>query len=217
MVKKLDIKLQKVIEKFTQLFDLSEKELNKFIKYSQMLIEWNNKFNITAITDELEIIAYHFRDSLALGKQVDLNQAKFICDVGSGGGFPAIPLKIKYPHLKVLLIEVNKKRCSFLEEIIKELELENIEIYDQDWRTFLKKSNYEHIDYFVSRASLHPEELVRMFKPSSPYKNSTLVYWAARTWEPEKKEAPLVQKMVEYKINYKRRKLVYFVLSNVQK
>lgn len=193
-------------------YNLTQSQTDMLSRYLELLIEWNNKFNLTAITDPKAIIQYHFNDSLALSQHIDFTTIQSTADIGTGAGFPGIPLKILYPHLHTTLIEVNNKKRTFLEHIIKEFSLDNMSIYPHDWRTFLRSTNYA-IDYFFARASLQPEELVRIFKPTSPYKNSTLVYWASQQWVPEKIEAPFIQKEVFYTTDDKQRKFVFFKQS----
>jgi 16S rRNA (guanine527-N7)-methyltransferase len=200
---------------FTQLdmlakeYNLTKTQTDMFGRYLQLLIEWNNKFNLTAITDPKAIIQYHFNDSLALSKFIDFTTIQSTADVGTGAGFPGIPLKILFPHLHTTLIEVNNKKRTFLEHIVKQFALNNVTLYSHDWRTFLRSTNYP-IDYFFARASLQPEELVRIFKPTSAYKDATLVYWASQQWVAEKIEAPFIEKEVSYTIDSKQRKFVFF-------
>jgi 16S rRNA (guanine(527)-N(7))-methyltransferase RsmG len=199
------IQLDKLANKYT----LTTAQTSQLDRYLELLIEWNKKFNLTAIIDPTAIIQSHFDDSLALAQYIDFTTIHSTADIGTGAGFPGIPLKILFPHLKTVLIEVNNKKRSFLAHIAEELTLDNITIYPFDWRTFLRTTNYP-IDYFFARASLQPEELVRIFKPSSPYKNATLVYWASQQWKPEKIEAPFIEKEVFYTIDSIQRKFVFF-------
>lgn len=190
-------------------YNLTKTQTDMLGQYLKLLIEWNNKFNLTAITDPKGIIQYHFNDSLALSKCIDFTTIQSTADIGTGAGFPGIPLKILYPHLHTTLIEVNNKKRSFLEHIVKQFGLDNVTVYPHDWRTFLRSTQYP-IDYFFARASLQPEELVRIFKPTSAYKNATLVYWASQQWVPEKIEAPFIKKEISYTIDNKHRKFVFF-------
>lgn len=190
-------------------YGLTMEQSNQLKRYGELLIEWNAKFNLTAITDVAEIIQHHFDDSLALAQHIDFSTIHTTADVGTGAGFPGLPLKILYPHLTTILIEVNNKKRSFLAHVAQELHLDNVVIYPFDWRTFLRATNYP-IDYFFARASLQPEELVRIFKPASPYKNATLVYWASQQWVSEKIEAPFVEKEIPYKLETVERKFVFF-------
>lgn len=183
--------------------------LEQFNLYYQELVDWNTRMNLTAMTQEYEVIEYHFRDSLALKKCYNFNDLNFIVDVGSGAGFPAIPLKICFPHLSVVLIEVNQKKVSFLKHIINILALKNIEICAMDWRTFLRTTSYA-AQLFCARASLSVEELLRMFKPVSPYANETLVYWAASNWQPTAVQQQYIVQETIYQVGNKKRKLVIF-------
>ena len=201
----LHIQFTELINKYA----LTMAQTDKLRRYLELLIEWNAKFNITAITDPTAIIQHHFDDSLALASHIDFNTIHSTADIGTGGGFPGIPLKILFPHLKIVLIEVNNKKIAFLNHIAETLELDNITIYPYDWRNFLRSTDYP-IDYFFARASLQPEELIRIFKPSSSYTNATLVYWASKQWTPKKIEAPFIEKEALYSINAIQRKFVFF-------
>ncbi len=187
---------------------LTAAQLAQFKRYFDLLSEWNNKFNITAITDPVSIIRYHFLDSVYLGKKVDMSAIKLVCDVGSGGGFPGLPLAITYPHLQVVLVEVSHKKVEFLQAVIDDLGLQNVTICDCDWRTFLRKTVFAS-DFILVRASLQPEEMLRMFKPSSPYKDATLIYWASEQWQPSDEVAPHVIKQEFYQVGNRKRKLVF--------
>jgi len=206
---KQDTKVEKTWRSFTDKEQLTNEQMEQFKQYASLLLEWNEKFNLTSILSLSDVVAYHFRDSLALGRFIDLTSTKILCDIGTGGGFPGIPLKIKYPSLKIILMEVSKKKIEFLEHIIDVLELKDIEICPFDWRTFLRTTE-ANIDYFLSRATLKTDELVRMFKPGCTYKNDQLVYWAASSWELGKKDEPFFDKEEDYKINYKKRRLIFF-------
>ena len=194
---------------FAKRFALSDKQQGQFKEYLDLLKQENEKFNLTAIIDDNDIINYHFEDSLNLENFVDLNNVNSICDIGTGAGFPGLPLKIKYPHMHVILIEVNNKKREFLQDVIDKLCLENVILYPNDWRTFLRTTSYQ-IDLFLARASLHTDELVRIFKPNSSYKNSILIYWASLTWQPTNKEIPFLNKQELYNVGNKQRKLIFF-------
>jgi 16S rRNA (guanine(527)-N(7))-methyltransferase RsmG len=192
---------------------LTNEQLDLFKRYYLLLIAWNKTMNLTTITKERDVIDYHFTDSLQARLLINMNKIMHCCDVGAGAGFPGIPLAIKYPQLKVMLIEVNAKKIQFLDTVITELHLgDRITIFDQDWRTFLRTTQ-EDIQLFCVRASLQPEELVRMFKPSSPYKNAQLLYWASATWQPEALVAPYIQGDISYTIRAKKRRII--LLKNV--
>jgi 16S rRNA (guanine527-N7)-methyltransferase len=100
--------------------------MNKFDLYYDFLISENEKYNLTAITKREEVFIKHFDDSLKTSLIVDLNKIETICDIGSGAGFPGIPLKIKYPHLKLTIIEPTQKRCNFLSQLVLKLDLKDV-------------------------------------------------------------------------------------------
>ena len=129
-------------ELFVEKENLSKKQQEQFLKYIVMLFKANEKFNITRITKVNDVLLHHFSDSLVLSKFLNLSGFSGVADVGSGGGFPGIPLAILFPEVKVFLIEVTTKKIDFLKNVAKELELENIEVVLCDWRTFLRKTNH---------------------------------------------------------------------------
>lgn len=108
--------------------ELIEKNKDKFQLYYEFLIEENSKYNLTSIIEKDEIYIKHFYDSLAMKKLLDLNEIKSICDVGSGAGFPAIPLKICFPYLEITIIEPTLKRVNFLKMLVEKIKLDNIRI-----------------------------------------------------------------------------------------
>lgn len=191
---------------------LNAQQENQFKRYFELLIEWNERMNLTTITHPVDIIAYHFQDSLYIDRFVDFKVLSSFVDVGTGAGFPAIPLLIKYPQLTGILIEVNHKKLTFLQTVLEELALPQVEFCDVDWRTFLRKTNFD-VQLVVSRASLHTDELMRMFKPGSPYKDATLVYWASKEWQISRQDELFFDHEIHYTIKNKKRRYVFFVQS----
>lgn len=193
---------------------LTPEQLVQFQRYYQMLIAWNEVHNLTAITALEEVVQYHFLDSLAIASYYSFASCSMMADVGAGGGFPVLPLKIKYPAIPVVLIEVIEKKCRFLSQVVHELGLHDVEVVQLDWRTFLRKTAYPELAkpqaLFCARASLAPAELVRMFQPSSPYKKAKLVYWASRGWGPTGQEKKFFIKEELYKVGEKERKYLFF-------
>lgn len=141
-------------EKLKHLFiELDKKQIEQFHKYYEILVKWNKFMNLTAITEYEEVIEKHFIDSLTIEKAIDVSKVYTVIDVGTGAGFPGIPLKIAYPHLKVTLLDSLSKRVKFLNEVITELELENIEAIHGRAEDIARKTEYrEKNDLCVSRA-----------------------------------------------------------------
>lgn len=129
----------------------TEEQLNQFYKYMNLLIEWNNKINLTAIVKPEEIILKHFIDSLTINSYIDKNQV--LVDIGTGAGFPGVPIKIYRPDLKVVLVDSLNKRINFLEEVITQLRLEKIETVHSRIEDFGKDNKYrESFDIVTARA-----------------------------------------------------------------
>ena len=132
-------------------FNFSVEQLEKFYKYMNLLIEWNEKMNLTAITEPNDIILKHFIDSITINKYIE-NSVKVV-DVGTGAGFPGIPLSIIRPDLQITVVDSLNKRLIFLQEIKKELELKNIDIVHARAEEFGQNKNYrETFDIATSRA-----------------------------------------------------------------
>lgn len=106
---------------------VTEKELILLEKYYDMLVEYNKFMNLTGITEHDEVYLKHFYDSLTIVRAIDLNKVETLCDIGTGAGFPGIVLKIFYPNLKITLVDALQKRINFLNDVIKELNLDKIE------------------------------------------------------------------------------------------
>lgn len=133
--------------------ELTEQQLEQFKTYYEMLIEKNKVMNLTAITEKDEVIDKHFIDSISLNKAVDTTKPLKILDLGTGAGFPGIPLKIAYPNLKITLLDSLNKRIKFLQEVIDELGLQEIEGIHGRAEDFAKQPAYrEQYDLCVSRA-----------------------------------------------------------------
>lgn len=133
--------------------ELSESQKNQFHRYYEMLIEWNKVMNLTGITEYDEVNEKHFVDSLSIIKAVDMRKVQSVIDIGTGAGFPGIPLKIVYPHLHLVLLDSLQKRIKFLKAVIEELGLEDIETLHGRAEDYAKNSEYrEKFDICVSRA-----------------------------------------------------------------
>lgn len=102
--------------------------IDSFQKYYDLLVEENKKYNLTSITNEEEAFIKHFEDSICMNKAIDMNNVKTLCDIGSGAGFPSLPLKIVYPHLHVTIIEPTLKRVNFMKSVVGMLGLKDVEV-----------------------------------------------------------------------------------------
>ena len=129
---------------------LTDEMLDQLERYYQILIEENEKYNLTAITDKESVYLKHFYDSLTLSKIINLNNQS-LCDIGTGAGFPGMVLKIVFPSLKVTLVDATLKRCNFLKMVINELNLKDVEVINARAEEY-SKTNREKYDIVTSRA-----------------------------------------------------------------
>lgn len=164
VVKNMNYKLDSFYKDLEQLhIELSDEQVNQFIKYYELLIEWNSFMNLTAITDFDEVFKKHFTDSLSLvqaesyimdicGRDVR-EESISVIDIGTGAGFPGIPLKIAFPNLKITLLDSLNKRVKFLNEVINQLGLKDIKAVHGRAEDFAKNIEFrDSFDICVSRA-----------------------------------------------------------------
>ena len=142
MVPKISQEEEMLWQKFCDRQQLSPSRSSNLKNIMCFFVEANEVHNLTTITDLGFVIQDHFEDSLALRQFIDCRSLTTLADVGTGAGFPAIPLKILFPHLKLVLIEVNHKKIDFLAQVASELNLDEVTLSDLDLRTFIRKTDY---------------------------------------------------------------------------
>lgn len=161
---------------------INEKQQEQFEQYYDLLVEWNSFMNLTGITDYEEVLVKHFLDSLALFHEHPYKEKLSLMDMGSGAGFPGLPLKIVYPDLNVTLMDSLNKRIKFLNEVISKLGLENIVAIHARAEELARKPEYrEQYDLVVSRAVARTASLAEFCLPYVkiggyfiPYKSGTI-------------------------------------------
>lgn len=145
---------------------LTEQQIGQFIRYYELLVEWNQKINLTAITEYDEVMKKHFVDSLSLVKVYDTEREAFLIDVGTGAGFPGLALKIAFPNLKVTLLDSLHKRIQFLNTVIEELGLEEVETIHGRAEDYARPGKLrEYYDLCVSRAVANMATLTEYCMP----------------------------------------------------
>ncbi|MFF2754490.1 16S rRNA (guanine(527)-N(7))-methyltransferase RsmG [Psychrobacillus sp. NPDC058041] len=146
--------------------ELTINQVQQFRKYFELLVEWNEKMNLTAITDEPAVYLKHFFDSISASFYEDFTGSYSVCDVGAGAGFPSIPLKICFPNLKVTIVDSLNKRIQFLTHLSKELQLSNVNFVHARAEEFGQNSKYrESYDIVTARAVARLSVLAELCVP----------------------------------------------------
>ncbi len=132
---------------------LNQQQTDQFLQYYHLLVDWNARINLTSITEFQDVLVKHFLDSLSAVRALKMFHVKHLMDIGSGAGFPGIPLKIVFPHLQVTLLDSLNKRIRFLSELTVDLNLSDVELIHGRAEQYAKCSQYrESYDLCVSRA-----------------------------------------------------------------
>ena len=165
--------------------ELSDNQMDQFKTYYELLVEWNQKINLTAITDLEEVYLKHFYDSITLATTIDLSQADYsLCDVGAGAGFPSIPLKIVYPNIEVSIGDSLNKRINFLKLLCDSLGLEKVNLYHDRAEMFgQNKAHRENFDLVTARAVARLNVLAELCLPLVKKNGQFLALKAAKSEE----------------------------------
>lgn len=169
---------------------VSDEKIKQFQKYLKLLQEWSQKINLTTITEDEEVYLKHFFDSLTLAFYVDFENEEFtFCDVGSGAGFPSIPLKIIYPNSQITIVDSLKKRIGFLEKVVEELGLEGVHLYHDRAENFGQNKKFRNkFDFTTARAVANMSVLAEFCMPLTK-KNGTFIAMKAQTADEELEKA----------------------------
>ena len=181
--------------------ELTEDQLNKLNRFYELLKNWNEKMNLTRIIEEEDVYLKHFYDSLTIARVVNLKEKETLCDVGTGAGFPGLVIKIVYPNLKVTLVDSLLKRVKYLNDVIKQLNLKNVEaihVRGEDFRG--------SFDVVTSRAVANIEKLLD-YTMHLVNKNGVFV---AMKGNIDKEITPEIKQKIEKK--YIIEKIEYFLL-----
>ena len=187
---------------------LTENQYEQFDKYYELLVEWTKVMNLTGITEYEEVNEKHFVDSLSIVKVIDINKIDSVIDIGTGAGFPGIPLKIAFPHLKITLLDSLNKRIKYLDTVIEKLGLEDIRTIHGRAEDFARKEEYrEKYDLTVSRAVANLSTLSELCIPYVKVGGMFIPYKSGEIDE-EVKEAQTAIKV----LGAKQREIVKFTL-----
>jgi 16S rRNA (guanine527-N7)-methyltransferase len=152
---------KELVFKYTN-YELTDDQIDQFEIYYNFLVEYNKKVNLTRITEKTDVYLKHFLDSILPIKQLDFTKINTVIDMGSGAGFPGIPLKILYPHLEIVLVDARKKKLVFLDALIEKLKLSNIKTMHERLEKIALKN---HFDLATARALSSMEDIIKYACP----------------------------------------------------
>lgn len=160
--------------------DMDQRQASQFSRYAQILQQWNKKINLTSITDPMEIIVKHFLDSVA--PSACIPQQGTLLDIGTGGGFPGVPLKILRPQQSMVLIDGVRKKINFIKQVLRELHLDNIEAIQARAEDLIRHHcKTKQFDIIVSRALADVDVLLKLAAPLLKPEGRLVVYKGSHT------------------------------------
>ncbi|MGY3704733.1 16S rRNA (guanine(527)-N(7))-methyltransferase RsmG [Vagococcus martis] len=165
--------------------ELNDEQMAQYELYFKRLVEWNEKINLTAITEKKDVYLKHFYDSLTLAFERDMTRDGLsLCDVGSGAGFPSIPLKIAFPNMEISIVDSLNKRINFLRELTNELGLEQVNLYHSRAEDFGQNKEFrETFDLVTARAVARLNVLAELCLPLVKKDGQFLAMKAAKSEE----------------------------------
>jgi 16S rRNA (guanine527-N7)-methyltransferase len=181
-------------------YDLSEEQLKKFDIYFNFLIEYNQITNLTRITEKSEVFYKHFFDSITLINKIDFNTIDTLCDMGSGAGFPGIPILILYPNIKLTIIDSLGKRIKFLEQLVVKLNLTNVEIINDRIEDY-GRNNQLKFDLVTARALGSMPLILEMALPMMKI-NGIFVAFKSAKYKDEIKQSGQAMKLLGGKLKH---------------
>ncbi|WP_010308311.1 16S rRNA (guanine(527)-N(7))-methyltransferase RsmG [Kurthia senegalensis] len=181
--------------------ELSTEQKQQFDTYFKTLVEWNEKMNLTAITDQPSVYLKHFYDSISAAFYVDFTKVTSVCDVGAGAGFPSIPIKICFPHLQITIVDSLNKRIQFLNHLSDELGLSNMNFVHSRAEDFGRNPKYrEAFDLVTARAVARMSVLSELCIPLVK-EGGQFVAMKAASGEDELKDAKKALSVLGVKLN----------------
>lgn len=181
--------------------ELSTEQKQQFDTYFKTLVEWNEKMNLTAITDQPSVYLKHFYDSISAAFYVDFTKVTSLCDVGAGAGFPSIPIKICFPHLHITIVDSLNKRIQFLNHLSNELGLKNMNFVHSRAEDFGRNPQYrEAFDLVTARAVARMSVLSELCVPLVK-EGGQFVAMKAASGEDELKDAKKALSVLGVKLN----------------
>ncbi|GGG08433.1 16S rRNA (guanine(527)-N(7))-methyltransferase RsmG [Paenibacillus aceti] len=194
--------MDKVQENFQNLLSerqlqLSAEQLEQFERYYQELVTWNEKMNLTGITEREQVYIKHFYDSITLSFYVDFNQISTMADIGSGAGFPGIPLKICFPHLKLTIIDSLNKRIQFLQNVVDQLGLQDVQLLHGRAEDLARKDQLRDSFDLVSARAVARLAVLNEF--CLPFVSTGGIFAAMKGVHPEEEVKEAARSMTELK------------------